>query len=147
MQLAGGKLPDRLRHSRARARVADDPAGHRDRKNWDLKRNSEHGVRDGLHYEPARMSNDTLPTSLPNWKIKRPVARFLVAYSVIPVAVPSRQFPPPWSSEVQPKQLRRARRARYTRKSKQRRRYFGRLFTANDAEHQQREPIGEYGVG
>ena len=101
----------------ARARVADDPAGHRDRKNRDLKRNSEHGVRDGLHYEPARMSDDMLPTSLPNWKIKRPVARFLVAYSVIPVAVPSPQFSPPWSAEVQPKQLRRARRARYTRKS------------------------------
>ena len=40
--------------------------------------------------------------------------------------------------------LRRARRARYTRKSKERRRYFGRLFTAND---EQRGPIGEHGVG
>ena len=33
----------------------------------------------------ARMSDDMLPTSLPNWKIKRPVARFLVAYSCLPM--------------------------------------------------------------
>ena len=39
------------------------------------------------------LASQILPTSLPNWKIKRPVARFLVAYSVIPVAVPSRRFP------------------------------------------------------
>jgi hypothetical protein len=26
-----------------------------------------------------------LPTSLPNWKIKRPVARFLVAYNCLPM--------------------------------------------------------------
>jgi len=33
----------------------------------------------------ARMSDDMLPTSLPNWKIKRPVARFLVAYNCLPM--------------------------------------------------------------
>ena len=87
MQLAGGKLPNRLRHSRG----ADDH-GHSNRH---LKRNIEHGVRHGLHFGPARMSDDMLPTILPNWKIKRRVARFLVAYSAIPVAVPSRRVPPP----------------------------------------------------
>jgi hypothetical protein len=50
-----------MRHSRA----ADD------RRNRDLKRDSEHGMRDGLHFEPALMSDELLPRSLPDRKIKR----------------------------------------------------------------------------
>jgi hypothetical protein len=64
VQLAGGKLPNRLRHSSG----ADD----RVLRNRDLKRDIEHRVRDGLHYEPDRMSDELLPTILPNWKINAP---------------------------------------------------------------------------
>ena len=69
VQLAGGKLPDQLRHSR----VADD------RVHWnrDLERDIEDGMRDGLHFEPARMSDELLPRILPNRKIKRAAVRVL----------------------------------------------------------------------
>ena len=62
MQLAVGKLSHRLRHSRA----ADDRR--------DLQRDSERGVCNGLHFEPASMSYELLPTILPNRKIKRAAA-------------------------------------------------------------------------
>jgi hypothetical protein len=70
VQLAGGKLPNRLRHSRA----AHD---HAHWNNRDLKRDIAHGVHNGLHFEPARMSDDLLPRILPNRKIKRAAVRFL----------------------------------------------------------------------
>ena len=66
VQLAGGKLSNPLRHSRA----ADD------RRNRDLKRDRERCVRNGLHFEPAWMSDELLPAILPNWKIKRATVRF-----------------------------------------------------------------------
>jgi hypothetical protein len=59
-----------LRHSRA----AQD---HAQWNNRDLKRDIEHGVRNGLHFEPARMSDELRPTILPNWKIKRAAVPFL----------------------------------------------------------------------
>ena len=63
MQLAGSSMPNRLPHSGG----ADDH-GH---SNRDLKRDKEHDVRYRLHYEPGLMSDDLLPTILPNWTIKR----------------------------------------------------------------------------
>ena len=66
VQLAGGKLSNPLRHSRA----ADD------RRNRNLKRDRERCVRNGLHFEPAWMSDELLPAILPNWKIKRATVRF-----------------------------------------------------------------------
>jgi hypothetical protein len=71
VQLAGGKLPNRLRHSRA----AHD---HAHWNNRDLKRDIAHGVRNGLHFAPARMSDELLPRILPNRKIKRAAVRFLL---------------------------------------------------------------------
>ena len=76
VQLPGSNLPNRLRHSGG----ADDH-GHSN-----LKRDKEHDVRCRLHYDPGLMSDELLPSILPNWTIKRAVVRFLVAYSVIPVA-------------------------------------------------------------
>ena len=62
MQLAGSSMPNRLPHSGG----ADDH-GH---SNRDLKRDKEHDVRDRLQFDPAHMSDELLPTILPNWKIK-----------------------------------------------------------------------------
>ena len=61
MQLAGGKLPDRLPHSR----------GADDRVRWkrDLKCDIEYGLRDGLQFEPTRVSDGLLSSILTNWKI------------------------------------------------------------------------------
>jgi hypothetical protein len=61
VQLAGGKLSNPVRHSRA----VDD------RRNRDFKRDRERCARNGLHLEPAWMSDELLPAILPNWKIKR----------------------------------------------------------------------------
>jgi hypothetical protein len=91
VQLAGGKLPNRLRHSRA----AHD---HAYRNNRDLKRDIAHGVHNGLHFEPARMSDELLPRILPNRKIKTRRRPLPVVYSVIQVAMPPRRLPPPWSA-------------------------------------------------
>ena len=55
-------MPNRLPHSGG----ADDH-GH---SNRDLKRDKEHDVRDRLQFDPAHMSDELLPTILPNWKIK-----------------------------------------------------------------------------
>jgi hypothetical protein len=61
VQLAGSKLPDRLRHSR----------GADDRVRWkrDLKRDIEYRLRNGLHFEPTRVSDELLANVLTNWKI------------------------------------------------------------------------------
>jgi hypothetical protein len=71
VQLAGGKLPNRLRHSRA----AHD---HAHWNNRDLKRDIAHGVHNGLHFQPARMSDELLPRILPNRKIKRAAVTALI---------------------------------------------------------------------
>ena len=42
----------------------------------DLKRDIEYGLRNGLYFEPASMSDELRPTILPNWKIKRAAVRF-----------------------------------------------------------------------
>jgi hypothetical protein len=90
VQLAGVKLPNPLRHSR----TAHD---HAHWNNRDLKRDIEHGVRNGLHFEPARMSDELRPNIFPNWKIKRApsVSSGIRRHS----SGPPRRFPPPWSVE------------------------------------------------
>ena len=75
MQLAGRKLPDRLLHP-----VADHVPGR------DLERDSEYGLRNGLQFEPTRVSDRVLSTILTNRKIRR-----------IAVCVPQRRFPSSWS--------------------------------------------------
>ena len=92
VQLAGGKLPDRLLYSHG----ADDRV-----RSWrrDLKRDIEYSLRNGLHFEPdSRVRRAALyyPPKLEDKTRRRP---FPVAYSVIPVTVPPRRFPPPWSAE------------------------------------------------
>jgi hypothetical protein len=91
VQLAGVKLPNRLRHSRA-------AHNHAPWNNRDLKRDIEHRVRDGLHYEPDRMSDELFPTILPNWKINAPPS---VSWHTASFQLPCRPrcFPPPWSVE------------------------------------------------
>ena len=84
VQLAGGKLPDRLLHP-----GADRVQGR------DLKRDSEYGLRNGLQFEPTRVSDRVLSTILTNRKIRR-----------IAVCVPQRRFPPPWTAAVNAKLLR-----------------------------------------
>jgi hypothetical protein len=61
VQLAGGKL---LLYSHG----ADDRV-----RSWrrDLKRDIEYSLRNGLHFEPTRVSDELLSTILTNWKIKR----------------------------------------------------------------------------
>jgi hypothetical protein len=49
LQFSGGELSNRLFHSRA-------ARGHA-RRNCDLEPDGKHGVRDGLHFEPARVSD------------------------------------------------------------------------------------------
>jgi hypothetical protein len=71
VQLAGGKLPNRLPHSTG----ADDRV---------------HSVPHGLLFQPTRVPDELLATILPAWKIRRAVVRSRVA--VLP-----RRFPPPWS--------------------------------------------------
>jgi hypothetical protein len=91
VQLAGGKLQDRLLHSHC----ADD------RVRWrrNLKRDIEYGLRDGLYFEPTRVSDKLLSTILPNWKIRRAAVRFRWHVAPFQVPVPQRRFPPPWSVE------------------------------------------------
>jgi hypothetical protein len=91
VQLAGGKLQDRLLHSHC----ADD------RVRWrrNLKRDIEYGLRDGLYFEPTRVSDKLLSTILPNWKIRRAAVRFRWHVAPFQVPVPQRRFPPPWSAE------------------------------------------------
>ena len=84
VQLAGGKLPDRLLYSDG----ADDRV-----RSWrrDLKRDIEYSLRNGLHFEAdSRVRRAALyyPPKLEDKTRRRP---FPVAYSVIPVTVP----PPP----------------------------------------------------
>jgi hypothetical protein len=69
VQFAGGKLPNRLLHSRSTG----------DRVGWErgLKRDIEYGLRDGLHFEPTCMSDGLLPTILPNRKMTRAAVRYL----------------------------------------------------------------------
>ena len=91
VQLAGGKLQDRLLHSHC----ADD------RVRWrrNLKRDIEYGLRDGLYFEPTRVSDKLLSTILPNWKIRRAAVRFRWHVAPFQVPVPQRRLPPPWSVE------------------------------------------------
>ena len=63
VQLPGSKLPNRLRHSGG------------DHGHSNLKRDKEHDVRCRLHYDPGLMSDELLPSILPNWTIKRAVVR------------------------------------------------------------------------
>ena len=49
LQFSGGELSNRLFHSRA-------AHGHA-RRNCDLEPDGKHGVRDGLHFKPARVSD------------------------------------------------------------------------------------------
>jgi hypothetical protein len=70
VQLAGGKLHDRLLHSHG----ADD---YIRRSGRDLKRDREYGLRNGLHFEPTRVSDGLLSTILPNWKINARPPAFL----------------------------------------------------------------------
>ena len=49
LQFSGGELSNRLFHSRA-------ARGHA-RRNCDLEPDGKHGVRDGLHFKPARVSD------------------------------------------------------------------------------------------
>ena len=49
LQCSGGELSNRLLHSRA-------ACGHA-RRNCDLEPDGKHGVRDGLHFKPARVSD------------------------------------------------------------------------------------------
>jgi len=86
VQLAGGKLPNRLPHSR----------GADDRVRWkrrDLKLDIEHSVQHGLHFQPTRVPDELLATILPDWKIRLAAVRSLWN-TVIRVAVPLRRFPP-----------------------------------------------------
>jgi hypothetical protein len=62
VQLAGGKLPDRLLHP-----GADRLQGR------DLKRDSEYGLRNGLQFEPTRVSNGLLSTIGTDREIMRAV--------------------------------------------------------------------------
>ena len=89
VQLAGGKLPDRLPHSR----------GADDRVRWkrDLKCDIEYGLRDGLQFEPTRVSDELLSTILTNWKITRAADRFRWHIASFQLAVAQRRFPPLWS--------------------------------------------------
>ena len=68
MQLAGGKLPHRLLHSRG----ADDRVRWKGNLNLDLKRDIEYGLHNGLHVKPTRVSYELLSTGLTNWKINTP---------------------------------------------------------------------------
>jgi hypothetical protein len=68
VQLAGGKLPDRLLYSH-------DAHDHAHWTNREFKRDIKHSMQDGLHFEPTRMSDELLPTILPNWKIRRAAVR------------------------------------------------------------------------
>jgi hypothetical protein len=102
VQLAGGKLQDRLLHSHC----ADD------RVRWrrNLKRDIECGLRDGLYFEPTRVSDKLLSTILPNWKIRRRGRPFPLACSAIPSTRAPRRLPPPWSVEETRRLLHRPRR-------------------------------------
>jgi hypothetical protein len=62
-----------------------------------LKRDIEYGLRDGLYFEPTRVSDKLLSTILPNWKIRRAAVRFRWHVAPFQVPVPRRRFPPPWS--------------------------------------------------
>jgi hypothetical protein len=64
-----------------------------------LKRDIEYGLRDGLYFEPTRVSDKLLSTILPNWKIRRAAVRFRWHVAPFQVPVPQRRFPPPWSVE------------------------------------------------
>jgi hypothetical protein len=59
VQFAGGKLSDWLLHS-----------GADDRIPWrNLKRDSEYRLRNGLQFEPRRVSNGLFSTILTNWEM------------------------------------------------------------------------------
>ena len=79
VQLAGGKLPDRLLHP-----GADRVQGR------DLKRDSEYGLRNGLQFEPARVSDGLLSAILTNWKITRAAVCCYCASAPLPSALVGR---------------------------------------------------------
>ena len=79
VQLAGRKLPDRLLY----------PGADRvQRRN--LKRNSEHGLRNGVQFEPARVSDGLLSAILTNWKITRAAVCCYCASAPLPSALVGR---------------------------------------------------------
>ena len=72
-------MPDRLLHP-----GADRVQGR------DLKRDSEYGLRNGLQFEPARVSDGLLSAILTNWKITRAAVCCYCASAPLPSALVGR---------------------------------------------------------